>query len=114
MSAVAKRPSRIVLGAALFALSVLYAAWFHADKHWLAVLLVFIAPPLLLMLGVLRGSTKAAFWAGVFGLFWFSHGVMSAYGQPAVSLYGWLEIVLAVVIIVSASWPGLRGRFGKK
>ena len=113
MSGGDKRLSRIGLGIALFALSVLFAVWFHADKHWLAVLLVFIVPPLLTLLGVLRGSAKAAFWAGVFGLFWFSHGVMSAYSQPASSLYAWLEIVLAVTIIVSASWPGLRGRFGK-
>ncbi|WP_454829547.1 DUF2069 domain-containing protein [Pseudoxanthomonas wuyuanensis] len=114
MSGVGKCLPRIVLGIALFALSLLFSAWFHADKHWLAVLLVFVLPPLLMLLGVLRGSAKAAFWAGVFGLFWFSHGVMAAYSQPASSLYAWLEIVLAVTIVLSASWPGLRGRFGKR
>ncbi|KAF1720408.1 DUF2069 domain-containing protein [Pseudoxanthomonas wuyuanensis] len=114
MSGTGRRLSRAVLGTALFALSVLYSVWFHADKHWLAAMLVFVVPPLLMLLGVLRGSGKAAFWAGVFGLFWFSHGVMSAYSQPASALYAWLEIALAVTIVLSASWPGLRGRFGKR
>src|SRR3546814_8509247 len=31
-----RRPSRIVLAVALFALSALYAAWFHDDRHRLA------------------------------------------------------------------------------
>ncbi|MCY7313805.1 MAG: DUF2069 domain-containing protein, partial [Pseudoxanthomonas sp.] len=67
--------SRRVLAASLFALSVLYSVWFHDDKHRLAAMLVFTLPPLLMLVGVLAGSAKAAFWAGVFGLFWFCHGV---------------------------------------
>ena len=47
-----------------------------------------------MLIGALRGSATAAFWAGVFGLFWFSHGVMLAYSNPAVRAYAWVEIVL--------------------
>ena len=68
---------------ALFALSVLFSLWFHDDKHRLAAMLVFVLPPLLMLVGALRGSATAAFWAGVFGLFWFCHGVVVAYGRPA-------------------------------
>src|SRR3546814_15197537 len=66
-----RKPSRIVLAVALFALSALYAAWFHDDRHRLAALLVFALPPLLALAGVLRGGTVAAtsaFWAGVLAL----------------------------------------------
>ncbi|WP_368562836.1 DUF2069 domain-containing protein [Pseudoxanthomonas sp. UTMC 1351] len=108
------RPSRVLLGISLFALSVLFALWFHNDKHYLASMIVFVLPPLLMLLGVLRGSAKAAFWSGVFGLFWFSHGVMAAYSRPAEAGYASLEIVLSVMIIVASSWPGLRARFGRR
>ena len=106
--------SRKILAFALFALSVLYSVWFHDDKHRLAAMLVFTLPPLLLLVGVLLGNAKASFWAGVFGLFWFCHGVVVAYGRPAERGYGWAEIVLALVIVVASSWPGMRARFGRK
>ncbi|WP_027080674.1 DUF2069 domain-containing protein [Luteimonas mephitis] len=108
--------SRIVLAAALFALSLLFALWFHDDRHRLAAMLVFTLPPLLALAAVLRGGTtasKGGFWAGVLGLFWFSHGVMVAWSRPADGAYAWAEIVLALVIIAAANWPGLRARFGR-
>lgn len=108
------KKSRLVLALSLFALSVLFSLWFHDDKHRLAAMLIFTLPPLLLLLGVLAGSAKATFWAGVFGLFWFCHGVMVAYSRPAEQWLAWLEIVLALVIIVASSWAGLSGRFAKK
>ena len=109
--------SRIVLAAALLALSVLYATWFHDDRHRLAAMLVFALPPLLALAGVLRGGTtasKAAFWAGVLGLFWFSHGVLVAWSHPDDAGWAWAEIVLSVVVIVAGSWPGLKARFGRR
>jgi len=106
--------SRLVLGVTLFALSVLFSVWMHDDRYRIAALLVFALPPLLLLAGVIRGSHKAAFWSGVLGLFWFSHGVVVAYGRPAERGFGWAEIVLALVIVVASSWPGVAGRFRKK
>lgn len=108
------KTSRLLLGMALFALSLLYSLWFHDDRHRVAALLVFALPPLLALAGVLRGSAKAAFWAAVLALFWFSHGVMVAYSRPAEAGYAWLEIVLALAAVLAASWPGLRARFGRK
>ncbi|KAF1691034.1 DUF2069 domain-containing protein [Pseudoxanthomonas koreensis] len=100
-------------GAALLALAALYAAWFHADRHAVAALLVFALPPLLLAVPAWRGGRRAAFWAGVFALFWFSHGVMVAWTRPPERLFAWGGIVLSLVVVGAASWPGLRARFGR-
>ncbi len=112
----ARDPSRIVLAMALFALAALYALWFHDDRHRLAAMLVFALPPLLALAGVLRGgaiAAKATFWAGVLGLFWFSHGVMVAWSDATDAGWGWGEIGLSLAIIGAGSWPGLRARFGR-
>ena len=88
--------------------------WFRADKHLAASLLIFAAPPALLLLGVLRGSAKAAFWAGVLALFWFSHGVMVAWSRPGEAAHAWSEIVLSLAVVLASSWPGLSARFAKR
>lgn len=106
--------SRLALAVALALLTVLFGLWFRADKHLVASQLVFTLPPLLCLVGVLFKRRQAGFWAGVFGLFWFAHGVMVAYSRPGEALFAWLEIVLALVIVMSASWPGLSARFGGK
>lgn len=106
--------SRLVLGLALFALSLLFAVWMHEDRYRAAALLVFALPPLLLLAGVVRGSGKAAFWSGVLGLLWFCHGVVVAYGRPPERAFAWAEIVLAILIVMASSWPGVAGRFSKK
>ena len=106
--------SRIVLAVALFALSALFALWFRGDRHYTAVLLVFVLPPLLALAGVLRGSARAAFWAGVLALFWFSHGVMVAWTRPGEALFAWLEIVLSLLVVGAVSWAGLQARFGRR
>ena len=106
--------SQRLAGAALLALAALFIAWFHDDRHAAAALLVFALPPLLLAIPAWRGGRRAGFWAGVLALFWFSHGVMVAWTRPDEVLFAWLEIVLSLVVVAAASWPGLRARFGKR
>lgn len=108
-----RRRSRMLLGMALAALAALFAYRFHDSAQLTAALIVFVLPPLLLLAGVLRGSVLAAFWSGVCGLLWFSHGVMEAWSEPARRLSAWAEIVLALAVIAAASWPGLAARFGR-
>ena len=108
------RSRDLTLALALALLAGLYAWWFRADRHLLAVALVFVAPPVLLLLGVLAQRAVARFWAGVLALFWFSHGVMSAWSHPETALLAWVEIALALLVIALASLPGLRARFGRK
>ncbi|CAN5706151.1 hypothetical protein BH23PSE2_BH23PSE2_00200 [soil metagenome] len=103
---------RLVLAMALAALSLLFLFWFRNDAQALAAMVLFAGPPLLLAAGVLHGSRAAAFWSGVFGLFWFSHGVMLAYDRPAERVLALTEVALALLVIAAANWPGLRARFG--
>lgn len=106
--------SHRVLLAALIGLTGLYLLWFGATPHPWVSLLVFALPPALLVAASLRGWRAAAFWAGVLGLLWFSHGVMVAWSRPAERLFAVAEIVLALVAIFAASWPGLQARFGRR
>jgi uncharacterized membrane protein len=108
------RAQKWTLATVLLALAALFAVWFAHDRHWLASQLVFTAPPLLLALGVVTGRGKAIFWAGVLALFWFSHGVMSAWSHPETAHFAWLELLLALAVIGVSSAPGLRRRFSKR
>ncbi|HAI45999.1 hypothetical protein D3C87_373550 [compost metagenome] len=108
------RAQEAALALLLVALAALYALWFAHDKHWLATQLVFTLPPLLLALGLWLRRGKAAFWAGVLALFWFSHGVMSAWSHPETAAWAWAELLLALAVIGVASTPGLRRRFAKR
>ena len=103
-----------ILALLLFGLALLFATWFHDDRHRVAALAVFALPPLLLSVGALRGSRRAAFWAGVLALFWFSHGVMVAWGRPPERGLALVEVALALAIIGASSWPGLSARFGRR
>lgn len=98
------------LALVLFALAVLYAAWFAQDKHREAALLVFAAPPLVLALLAWRAWPRAAFVAGLFALAWFSHGVMVAWSRPGERLPALLAITLSVAVILLPSLPRLRAR----
>lgn len=108
------RVQKWTLALLLLALAAVFGLWFAHDRHWLASQLVFTAPPLLLALGVLTGRGKAMFWAGVLALFWFSHGVMSAWSHPETAHWAWLELLLALAVIGVSSAPGLRRRFSKR
>ena len=103
--------SRVILSLALFALSVLFALWFDGSEYRIALLAFFMPPPLLLLAGVLARHAKASFWAGVLGLFWFSHGVMEAYALPDERGFAVGETILALVIVLASSWPGVGARF---
>jgi uncharacterized membrane protein len=108
------RAERLVLVASLFALAALFAWWQQDSPHRIVGLLLFALPPLLLGFGALTGNATARFWAGVFALGWFSHGVMVAWADAAQRPLALAETVLAVVIIFASSAPGLRARFAKQ
>jgi uncharacterized membrane protein len=105
---------RIALIAGLAGLVVLYAFWFRDDRHRVASLLVFALPPLLLLFGVLARRSTARFWAGVFALAWFSHGVMAAWAHHDDRGHALAEIALALIVVFASSASGVRARFAKR
>jgi uncharacterized membrane protein len=106
--------ARNLLIVALLLLATLYAFWFVQDAHPVASMLVFALPPALFAIGVATGRRTAGFWAGVFALAWFSHGVMVAWTRPPERMFAWWAIALSIVVVFAASLPGLRARFAKK
>lgn len=108
------KSAKPLLAFALLALSALYAFWFLRGGETVAAC-VFGLPPLLLAFGALRANAaRAAFWAGLLALLWFSHGVMIAWSSPSQRGLAWIEIVLALAIVALASQAGLRARFGRR
>ena len=114
MSALAGTLGRRVLVCALVALTGLYLLWFGGMPSPWAAVLVFALPAATLAMAVLRGWHAAGFWAGVFALGWFSHGIMVAYTRAPERLFATAEIVLALVVVFAASIPGMKARFSKR
>ena len=103
--------ARRLLVASLLALTALYAGWFGLREEWVA-LVVFALPPLACALACLRGGARAAFWAGLLALLWFSHGVMVAWTRAPERGFALAAVALSVAVVLAASVPGLRRRFG--
>jgi uncharacterized membrane protein len=108
-----------IASAAIFALFALQLAW----HGWLApplsvpawaMALAFAAPLLPACVLALRGNRRAAFWGAFAAFFYFSHGVMDAYAAPEVRGLALAEAALDALLIVAASWDGLRARFRRK
>ena len=105
-----KRARHVLMGA-LAALCVLYFFWF---QHKPAALVIFALPVALLLLGVALKRRTAGFWSALFALLWFSHGVMVAWTRAPERGMAWIELLLAVVVVFSASLPGMQSRFAKR
>lgn len=99
----------------IFALLLLQPAWYL----WLAppvglppvIAAVAMAAPMIpAALLALFGHRSAGFWGGVAALFYFSHGTMEWWSNPAVTALAATESALATALIFSASWRGLQAR----
>jgi uncharacterized membrane protein len=106
--------SRRLLAVLLLGLAILFTAWFAGDARYGAALAVFALPPFLLAIGVLARRPTAPFWAGVFALGWFCHGVMLAWERADGRGFAIGEVALALGIIGASNWPGLSARFGSR
>lgn len=105
--------ARRLLLAALLALAGVYVGWFGPRGEWVAAA-VFAAPVLACAGAVAVGRRTAGFWSGVLALLWFSHGVMVAWTRPGERGFALAATGLAVAIVLAASVPGLRARFGRR
>lgn len=106
--------SDVALTLSLLAIAALYAWWFRDDGQRTAAWLVLVLPPLLLAPGAWWRGRLSRFWAGVLALFWFCHGVMEAWSEPATRMQGLLLLALSLVVVSTVSWPALQARFGRR
>ena len=75
----------------------------------------FFCIPLLPVLLLLVLRHRAALLAGgVAALLYFCHGVMVAMSVPQLRALALTEVALSVLVVVAASWNGLRARFARK
>ena len=112
MMSVSAALSFVMLNVVLVALVLLYGVWFARVAPDRVALLVFGLPPLLCAFAVWRRARTAGLWSAVLALAWFSHGVLVAWIRPEERGLAWIELLLAVVVVLAASLPGLRARFG--
>lgn len=99
------------------ALLALLVAW-HGWAKWpgaSAGLLVVLGLPLAAVLGLhVAQRPSARFWTGVVALVTFSHGVTEAWTLAGARAPALAEAALSALAVASASWDGLRARFGRR
>ena len=108
-----------IAAAAIVALALLQFAWHGwivppaTVAPWVlaAVFALPLAPALVLLA---RRHPRAAFAGALAALLYFCHGVMVAWAAPDVRALGVAEVALSAVLIVAASWDGLRRRFARR
>lgn len=75
----------------------------------------FFSIPILPSLLLLARRHRMALLVGALAaLLYFCHGVMVAMTVPSLRPLGLVEIALSVLVVVAASWNGLRSRFARK
>jgi len=109
---------RIAAGAivALFGLQLAWHGWLSPPAKadpW-PVAAFFALPILPALLLVLLGHRRAGFWGALAALLYFSHGVMAAWASPGETWLGLLQAALSAILVVAASWDGMKGRFNKR
>lgn len=111
-------PARIT-PLAIFALLALQLAW-HAwldpprEAHPWLMAAFFSLPILPAALLVLLRHRRAGFWGALAALLYFSHGVMAAWSSPGVLGLALAQAGLSALLVVTASWDGMRARFRKR
>ena len=98
----------------LLALEAIWHAWlFPPDDHRLSMLAL-TALPLVLSIWIgLRNRRRGLLVGGMLCLAYFSHGVSSAYSEPASRALALIEIGLSLVVIGALGWDA-RGYRRKK
>jgi uncharacterized membrane protein len=81
------------------------------DYSVLFKLLLFIAPLLLPLPGILQGKPYTHAWASFIVLLYFLHSITVIYAEPSQMLYAIIELVLAIAMFIGcSSFARLRGQ----
>ncbi len=103
------RTARLVSLASYLGLIALLMAWIIllgdvAREEISLRLLLFVAPLLLPLRGVLAGRDKALIWGALVGLLYLVHGGVVAWTDPEQRWLGLIEAGLSLVYLISASF----------
>ncbi|MGH8183057.1 MAG: DUF2069 domain-containing protein [Rhodanobacteraceae bacterium] len=104
MSTTLQRRIGFAAWAALALLQIVWHAWLLPPARTpLAATLVIGLLPLAIPLLYWRTPSRALLLAGMISLFYFCHGVVEAWAAPRERLFAWIEIVLAVAVILACA-----------
>jgi len=108
MSAV--QASRWLALAGYFGIALVLGLWYGLARP--APLALLLLLPLLFPLrGLWRGTPYTYAWSSFLSLFYFTHGVVEGWTNPATRPWAWLEIAASVAFYVGAIlYARLRGR----
>jgi len=67
------------------------------------LLIIFVVPLLLPLMGVLHGRDKPVNWAAYLSLLYFIHGITEAFANPATRYLGLVEIILSLTVFFTGS-----------
>lgn len=88
--------------AGLALLQVIWHAWWWPPVHGSPMLAAVVAlVPLLLPLLAIRRPSRALLWAGIIALFYFCHGIATAWSVPPARVPALLETFLSLVIVMA-------------
>ena len=113
MTAAARVASATIL--ALFALQLAWHGWLSPPMKaapW-PVAAFFALPILPALVLVLIRHRRAGYWGALAALIYFSHGVMAAWSSPGELWLGLAQAALSALLVVAASWDGMKARFSK-
>ena len=100
----------------LFALQLAWHGWLAPPvraQPW-AMALFFSLPILPAIVLLLVRHRRAGFWGALAALLYFSHGVMAAWATPEVRGLALAQVGLSTLLVLAASWDGMRGRFRRR
>ena len=101
---------------ALFALQLAWRLWLAPPTQaapWMLALW-FSLPILPAVVLVLLRHRRAGFWGALAALLYSCHGVMLAWSAPEVRWLALAETLVSAVLVLSASWDGMRARFAAR
>jgi uncharacterized membrane protein len=111
--------ARTLALAGIFGLLLLQVLWLGviaptgpgSPAIYIAFMCMPMAPALILLI---RRHRAALLVGAIAALLYFCHGVMVAMSEPPVRALALVEVALSVLVVVAASWNGLRSRFARK
>ena len=98
---------------ALTLLEVVWHAWLLPGDSIRATLFITALPAAFCVALCARNLRRGVLVGAMFCLGYFSHGVASAYGEPAARMLAFIELMLALIVIGASGWDA-RGYRRKK